>query len=103
MRKLKIMEHISLDGVIQQSADGGDFPYADWSASYRTEAVKDATLAAQVTDDPITSINDLIAYINQPSYPPRFRNAILSLTSMLRNGRSSTSKHKLAPSKRKHY
>jgi hypothetical protein len=27
MRKLKIMEHISLDGVIQSGED--DFPYAD--------------------------------------------------------------------------
>ena len=27
MRKLKIIEHISLDGVIQHSADDGDFPY----------------------------------------------------------------------------
>ena len=31
MRKLKIIEHISLDGVIQNSADGGDFPYTDLS------------------------------------------------------------------------
>jgi hypothetical protein len=29
MRKLKIIEHISLDGVIQHSADDGDFPYND--------------------------------------------------------------------------
>jgi hypothetical protein len=28
MRKIKIMEHISLDGVIQQSADENDFPYS---------------------------------------------------------------------------
>jgi hypothetical protein len=27
MRKIKILEHISLDGVIQHSADDGDFPY----------------------------------------------------------------------------
>ena len=46
MRTLKIMEHISLDGVIQQSADGGDFPYADWTAPYRTPAGRDAVLAA---------------------------------------------------------
>jgi hypothetical protein len=26
MRKLKIMEHISLDGVIQTSGEDGDFP-----------------------------------------------------------------------------
>jgi len=38
MRKLKIMEHISLDGVIQHSADHGDFPYSDWTAPYRTPA-----------------------------------------------------------------
>jgi hypothetical protein len=36
MRKLKITEHISLDGVIQHSADDGDFPYSDWTAPYRT-------------------------------------------------------------------
>jgi hypothetical protein len=29
MRTLKIIEHISLDGVIQNSADDGDFPYSD--------------------------------------------------------------------------
>lgn len=46
MRKLKIIEHISLDGVIQHSADGDDFPYADWSAPYRTPAGRDAMLAA---------------------------------------------------------
>ena len=33
MRKLKIMEHISLDGVIEV---GADFPYGDWTAPYRT-------------------------------------------------------------------
>ena len=36
MRKLKVMEHISLDGVIQVSGDDGDFPYGDWTAPYRT-------------------------------------------------------------------
>ena len=46
MRKLKIVEHISLDGVIQHSADGGDFPYSDWTAPYRTPAGRDAVLAA---------------------------------------------------------
>jgi dihydrofolate reductase len=46
MRKLKIMEHISLDGVIQHSADGGDFPYIDWTAPYRTPAGRDVILAA---------------------------------------------------------
>ena len=45
MRKLKIMEHISLDGVIQ-SSDEDDFPYADWTAPYRTPAGRDELLAA---------------------------------------------------------
>lgn len=46
MRKLKIMEHISLDGVIQHSADDDDFPCSDWTAPYRTAAGRDAILAA---------------------------------------------------------
>ena len=46
MRKLKIIEHISLDGVIQHSADDDDFPYADRTAPYRTPAGRDAVLAA---------------------------------------------------------
>jgi dihydrofolate reductase len=46
MRKLKLVEHISLDGVIQHSADDDDFPYSDWSAPYRTLAGRDAVLAA---------------------------------------------------------
>ena len=46
MRKLKIMEHISLDGVIQHSADDGDFPYSNWTAPYRTPAGAEAVLAA---------------------------------------------------------
>jgi len=47
MRKLKIIEHISLDGVIQHSADDGDFPYNDWTAPYRSPAGRDAIIAAQ--------------------------------------------------------
>ncbi len=47
MRKLKIIEHISLDGVIQHSADDGDFPYSDWTAPYRSPAGRDAIIAAQ--------------------------------------------------------
>jgi dihydrofolate reductase len=35
MRKLRIFEHISLDGVIQVSGDD-DFPYGNWTAPYRT-------------------------------------------------------------------
>jgi hypothetical protein len=46
MRKIRIMEHISLDGVIQHSADDGDFPYSDWTAPYRTPAGREAILAA---------------------------------------------------------
>ena len=46
MRKLKIIEHISLDGVIQHSADDNGFPYRDWTAPYRTPAGRDAILAA---------------------------------------------------------
>ena len=45
MRKRKICEHISLDGVIQQSADDDDFPYSDWSAPYRTPAGRERVLA----------------------------------------------------------
>jgi len=38
MRKLKIIEHISLDGVIQTSGPDDDFPYGDWTAQYRSPA-----------------------------------------------------------------
>lgn len=47
MRKLKIIEHISLDGVIQHSADDDGFSYSDWTAPYRTPAGRDAIIAAQ--------------------------------------------------------
>jgi dihydrofolate reductase len=47
MRQLRIMEHISLDGVIQHSADNDDFPYSDWTAPYRSPAGRDAMIAAQ--------------------------------------------------------
>ena len=46
MRKRKIIEHISLDGVIQVSGEDGDFPYGDWTAPYRTPEGRDAMLAA---------------------------------------------------------
>jgi dihydrofolate reductase len=45
MRKLKIIEHSSLDGVIQSSGED-DFPYVDWTAPYRTPAGRDVMLAA---------------------------------------------------------
>ncbi len=47
MRKLKIFEHISLDSVIQHSADDSDFRYGGWTAPYRTPAGLDAIVAAQ--------------------------------------------------------
>jgi dihydrofolate reductase len=46
MRKLKIIEHISLDGVIQVSGDDDDFPYGDWTAPYRTPEGGKALMAA---------------------------------------------------------
>ena len=46
MRKLKIIEHMSLDGVIQHSADEGDFPFGEWTAPYRTPVGREAILAA---------------------------------------------------------
>lgn len=39
MRKLRIIELISLDGVIQTTTQpGDDFPYGDWTAPYRSPA-----------------------------------------------------------------
>jgi dihydrofolate reductase len=41
VRTLRIIEHISLDGVIQVSGDPGDegrFPYGDWTGPYRSPA-----------------------------------------------------------------
>jgi len=37
MRRLKLVEHISLDGVIQNSSEDG-FAYGDWTAPYRSPA-----------------------------------------------------------------
>ena len=36
MRKLKVINHMSLDGVIQNSTDDDDFPFHDWTAPYRS-------------------------------------------------------------------
>jgi dihydrofolate reductase len=44
MRKLKIIEHTSLDGVIQNSSEDG-FRHGDWGAPYRTPAGRDAVTA----------------------------------------------------------
>jgi dihydrofolate reductase len=46
MRNLKIIEHISLDGVIQNTTDDDGFPYTDWTAPYRTPEGREAMLAA---------------------------------------------------------
>lgn len=46
MKTLKVMAHISLDGVIQSSDEDG-FPYADWTAPYRSPAGLNEVLAAQ--------------------------------------------------------
>ena len=45
MRTLKIIEHMSLDGVIQNSRDDNAFPYGDWTASYRTPAGRELVMA----------------------------------------------------------
>jgi dihydrofolate reductase len=47
MRKLKIIEHMSLDGVIQTSGGQGDsdFPYGDWTAPYRSPAGLEKVIA----------------------------------------------------------
>lgn len=49
MRKLKIIEHISLDGVIQAPGgrnEDGDYPYGGWTVPYRDPAGGEAILAA---------------------------------------------------------
>jgi dihydrofolate reductase len=49
MRKIKILEHISLDGVIQAPGgrnEDGDYPYGGWSAPYRDPAGLEAIVAA---------------------------------------------------------
>jgi dihydrofolate reductase len=49
MRKIRIFEHISLDGVIQPEGDD-DFANGGWSAPYRTPAGAEALAAAQGTN-----------------------------------------------------
>jgi dihydrofolate reductase len=46
MRKIKIIEHISLDGVIQTTDEDDGFPYDDWTAPYRTPAGRELVTAA---------------------------------------------------------
>lgn len=47
MRTIRIIEHISLDGVIQVSSEDDSFPYENWTAPYRTPAGLEAIVAAQ--------------------------------------------------------
>lgn len=46
MRKIRILAHISLDGVIQHE-DGEGFAHGNWQTAYRTPAGLEATLEAQ--------------------------------------------------------
>ncbi|PYK12697.1 MAG: deaminase [Verrucomicrobia bacterium] len=51
MRKIRIMEHISLDGVIQspggRNEDGDDYQHGGWAAPYRSAAGREAVAEAQ--------------------------------------------------------
>ncbi len=51
MRKIRIIEHISLDGVIQapggRNEGGDDYPHGGWSAPYRSAAGAEAVTEAQ--------------------------------------------------------
>jgi dihydrofolate reductase len=51
MRKLRIIEHISLDGVIQapggRGEDGDDYPHGGWIAPFRSPAGREAVIEAQ--------------------------------------------------------
>ena len=53
MRKIRIMEHISLDGVIQPSGgrgeDGDDYANGGWTAPYRSPAGLEALIEAHGT------------------------------------------------------
>jgi serine phosphatase RsbU (regulator of sigma subunit) len=74
MRKLKIIEHISLDGVIQTtSGPGDDFPYGDWTAPYRSPA------GLRVVDEIYGRACDLLVgrrtYNTLASYWPRAPNS----------------------------
>ncbi len=48
MRKVRVFEHISLDGVIQHGGDeDGGFPYGGWTTPYRSPAGAQAAADAQ--------------------------------------------------------
>jgi len=49
MRKIRIIEHISLDGVIQAPGgrdEDGDYAYGGWTAPYRSAAAAEAVVEA---------------------------------------------------------
>lgn len=77
MRKLKIIEHISLDGVIQMvSGPGDDFPYGDWTAPYRSPA------GLQIVNEMYGKTCDLLfgrrTYDLLASYWPKAPNSAMS-------------------------
>src|SRR5437899_8445915 len=51
MRKIRIIEHISLDGVIQspggRNEDSDDYAHGGWTAPYRSAAGEEAVAEAQ--------------------------------------------------------
>ena len=50
MRKIRIIEHISLDGVIQAPGgrnEGGDYAHGGWTVPYRSPAGMEAVVEAQ--------------------------------------------------------
>jgi len=95
MRTLKIIEHISLDGVIQHSADDGDFPYSDWSAPYRSPAGRDAMLAAYGERfDLLLGRRGLPMKSCWPSIRSCWARGSASLRRELRHAHSSSSAHK---------
>src|SRR5512142_1093844 len=50
MRKIRIIEHISLDGVIQAPGgpnEDGDYPYGGWAVPHSDAAGGEAIVAAQ--------------------------------------------------------
>jgi dihydrofolate reductase len=53
MRKIRIIEHISLDGVIQAPGgpgEDGDYPYGGWTVPHSDPAVGEAIVAAHGED-----------------------------------------------------
>lgn len=45
MRTLKVIEHVSLDGVMQHTADDDGFPHEGWNVPYRTPEGAQAVFA----------------------------------------------------------